>query len=218
MPKERLFFSPHAVDNERFFSQAEKARTGAAEWKQSLGIGPDRRVVLFAGKFESKKRPRDLVAAFKRAKLENTTLLLVGNGEEETALRADSAGHPHIVLAPFQNQTQMPRTYATGDVFVLPSHGSEETWGLAVNEAMCLGRPVIVSSHVGCGPDLVSPRRNGLVFPAGDVAALAGALQEALSDPVRLQAWGMQSSEMICQYDYAHATAGLNAALEFLDR
>jgi glycosyltransferase involved in cell wall biosynthesis len=110
----------------------------------------------------------------------------------------------------------MPRTYAAADVFVLPSYGRDETWGLAVNEAMCLGRPVIVSSHVGCGPDLVRPEVNGLVFPAGEVAALAGALRKALADPARLKTWGRQSREIIRSYDYAQATRGLQAAFDFV--
>ena len=216
VPEQRLVFAPHAVDNDRFFSQAVTAKDEAARWKISLGILPSRRVILFAGKFEPKKRPLDLVAAFLRARLENATLLLVGSGEEENALRQEAAGQPDIVFAPFQNQSQMPRTYAAGDVFVLPSRGRGETWGMAVNEAMCLSRPIIVSHHVGCAQDLVQPRRNGLVFPAGDMAALAAALRESLANPEQLAAWGVRSREIIQDYGYAQTTRGLQAALEFV--
>jgi glycosyltransferase involved in cell wall biosynthesis len=218
--EEKLFFSPHAVDNERFFAQAGTAAAGAQKWKTSLGIAPGQKVVLFAGKFEAKKRPRDLVAAFKLAQLKDTVLLLVGSGELEAELRRDAAGRPDIVFAPFQNQTQMPVIYAAGDVFVLPSYGRSETWGLAVNEAMCLGRPVIVSSHVGCAQDLVKDRQNGLVFQAGDVAALADALREVFVDvdPDRLSRWGEQSREIIQSYDYPHATLGLREALAYITR
>jgi glycosyltransferase involved in cell wall biosynthesis len=218
VPDEKLFFCPHAVDNERFFAQAQSASEEAAKWKASLGIASDQKVVLFAGKFEAKKRPRDLVAAFKQAQMKDTVLLLVGNGEQEEALKQDAAGRTDIVFAPFQNQTQMPRTYAMGDVFVLPSFGRGETWGLAVNEAMCLGRPIIVSNHVGCAQDLVQPGRNGSVFSAGDVTALTAALREALADVGRLQTWGAQSQEIIQDYDYGHATGGVLAALEFLKK
>jgi glycosyltransferase involved in cell wall biosynthesis len=83
-----------------------------------------------------------------------------------------------------------------------------------VNEAMCMSRPVIVSNHVGCARDLVQPRRNGLVFPAGDVEALTAALREAFADSARLRMWGAQSLEIIQGYDYKHATRGLLAALE----
>jgi glycosyltransferase involved in cell wall biosynthesis len=203
----------------------------ALVWKRELGIPDSHRVILFAGKLETKKRPRDLVSAFGQAGQRDTTLLMVGNGELEEELRGkaetlkaemrkrDSRTRgqqqhgARVVFAPFQNQSQMPRTYAAADLFVLPSYGTGETWGLAVNEAMCMGLPVIVSDHVGCAQDLVHPGRNGLVFPAGDVAALAGALREAFADGARLKAWGLASREFIQGYSYEQATQGLLLAL-----
>ena len=107
----------------------------------------------------------------------------------------------------------MPRTYAAGDLFVLPSHGPSETWGLAVNEAMCLGRPVIVSTHVGCARDLV--RDNGLVFEAGNVDDLARTLGEALASTGKLKQWGSRSREIVAECSYERATVGLVQALEY---
>jgi glycosyltransferase involved in cell wall biosynthesis len=213
---ERLFFSPHAVDNDRFLAAREAAEAGATEWKRSLDIPADHRVILFAGKFEEKKRPLDLLRAFLDARLERASLLYVGSGRQEAELRAAAAGQPNVFFAPFRNQTLMPTTYAACDVFVLPSFGPTETWGLAVNEAMCMGRPVIVSDHVGCARDLVASDETGLVFPAGSVAALADALRDALSDPARLRQWGERGRERIRAYSYREATAGLVAALRHL--
>jgi len=210
---ERLFFSPHAVDNARYFSAIEQAAREAVRWRAELGIAPSRKVILFAGKFEPKKRPRDLVAAFQKAGLRDVTLVMVGGGEQEGDLRRDAAGSADIVFLPFQNQSEMPRTYMLGDLLVLPSHGPGESWGLSVNEAMCLGRPVIVSTHVGCAQDLVHPGRNGLVFPAGDVTALADVLREAVSSTDRLTRWGEQSREIIATYSYTQASEGLFSAL-----
>jgi glycosyltransferase involved in cell wall biosynthesis len=211
---DQLFFSPHAVDNARFFAQAETAARDAAAWRAELGIRPSTKVVLFAGKFEEKKRPRDLIAAFRQAALSDATLVMAGAGAQETDLRRDAAGSPNIVFVPFQNQSQMPRTYMLADLFVLPSHGPDESWGLAINEAMCMGKPVIVSNHVGCAQDLVHSGINGLVFPAGDVPALADSIREALSDGDRLKQWGDESRRIVSRFDYAEAAKGLFAALE----
>ena len=209
-----LHFAPHAVDNARFTGAAEAARRDAKVWKRELGIAEGNRVILFAGKYEAKKRPLDLLRAFLQAGLADVSLLFVGSGPLEQELRALAAGSEAVRFAPFQNQSLMPRAYAAADVFVLPSHGSGETWGLAVNEAMCLALPVIASSHVGCVADLVHHRRNGLVFPAGDVAALAACLGEAFADAARLRAWGEASREIIAGYGYRQVTEGLLAALE----
>jgi len=78
---------------------------------------------------------------------------------------------------------------------------------------MNLGRPVIVSSHVGCGPDLVLPGRTGWVVPAGDVAALTAVLAEALACPEQLQRMGAAARAHINQFSYTHTSAGLQQAL-----
>ena len=60
-PSRRLFFSPHCVDTEWF---AKRATPESRETlRQRLGLAPDRRVALFAGKLVSFKRPLDLIAA-----------------------------------------------------------------------------------------------------------------------------------------------------------
>ena len=210
----QLYFCPHCVDNDRFFAESKTAANAACAWKEQLGIPPGERVLLFAGKLIPKKRPLDLVAAFKRANLAGVTLLVVGNGSQEAELRQQAAGNKRILIAPFQNQSRMPMTYAAADLFVLPSYGLEETWGLAVNEAMCMSRPVIVSDHVGCAQDLVETNANGLIFPAGNVTALATALSEAFSDPDRLRRWGHRSRQIIRRYSYEHATQALLTALQ----
>jgi len=213
---ECLFYSPHAVDNERFSAAQEGVVAEAGAWKRSLGIPDEHQVALFAGKFEEKKRPLDLLHAFLAARLERASLLYVGSGTQETQLRAAAAGKRNVFVSPFRNQTEMPVTYAACDVFVLPSYGPAETWGLAVNEAMCMGRPVIVSNHVGCARDLVLPGQTGLIFPAGDVEALSQTLRTALAEPSRLKSWGKHARAHIRSYSYENATAGLLAALRYL--
>lgn len=213
---ENLFLSPHTVDNNRFFSQAETAKQEAITWKKELGIPQERTVVLFAGKFEDKKRPTDLLQAFLQANISDASLLFAGAGSLEDELKSQAANHPNIYFAPFQNQSLMPRTYAAADLVVLPSYGNYETWGLAINEAMCLSRAIIVSSHVGCAQDLVHSGQNGLIFPAGNVAELSKSLQLALSDRQRLQIWGEESRKIISNYSYAQATEGLLTALKHI--
>ncbi|HEY9693365.1 MAG TPA: glycosyltransferase family 4 protein [Oculatellaceae cyanobacterium] len=213
---EKLFFAPHAVDNERFFASFETAKIDTITWKQELGIPENHGVILFAGKFEDKKRPLDLLQAFLQANLYEVSLLFVGTGHLEKQLRQLSVSHPQIKFASFQNQTLMPRTYAVADLVVLPSYGYEETWGLAINEAMCMSRAVVASTHVGCVQDLIQPYRNGLVFTAGDVSALAATLKEAFSDRERLRKWGEESRKIIDNYSYTQTTEGLKQALKCL--
>ena len=60
-PCDRLFFSPHCVDTQRF-RQSGTAEAGAA-LRRREGIGKDEAVVLFAGKLLPFKRPLDIIEA-----------------------------------------------------------------------------------------------------------------------------------------------------------
>ncbi len=208
-----LFHAPHAVDDSIFRAPTDEVIPAAAKWRSELGIANGHAVVLFAGKFEEKKRPLDLLAAFGQLALPNTTLLFVGSGPLEEKLRAAAIGVANVVFAPFQNQSLMPRTYAACDLMVLASHGEFETWGLSVNEAMHLEKPVIVSSHVGCAEDLVVPGETGMVFEAGNIEALRDALRSALSDRRRLELWGRTGGVHVGRYSYGEATRGLLEAV-----
>jgi glycosyltransferase involved in cell wall biosynthesis len=215
VPAEKSFPAPHAVDAGHFKITPEHLARAAAE-RASLGIPPDDRVVLFAGKLTPKKRPDLLLAAFMRARATGAHLVLAGEGELLPALRAAAAGRNDVHFLPFANQSAMPARYLVGDVFVLPSEGRHETWGLGVNEAMHLARPCIVSDHVGCHADLIAIGENGWVFPAGDEAALAAALRNALMLPAaRLTACGQAAVARVAAFNYDAATAGLLAALDY---
>jgi glycosyltransferase involved in cell wall biosynthesis len=176
---ERLFFAPHFVDNDRFSSEAARARQSgeAQRLRAAWGASESTSVFLFAGKFLPRKRVGDFIDAvlsLGRAG-QNVTGVIVGSGPEEPALRARAAGNDHIRFDGFQNQSQMPARYAAADCLVLPSDASE-TWGLVVNEAMAAGLPAVVSDAVGCGPDLIDHGQTGFVFPVGDVSALVSRL------------------------------------------
>ena len=216
VPESRCFRAPHCVDATHFRVTPGRLAEAAA-LRASLGIPPEAKVVLFAGKFIAKKRPDLLLAAFRAAAVPDTHLVLAGDGELAATLRDAARGLAQVHFLPFANQQSMPARYLLGDIFALPSQGRFETWGLAVNEAMHLGRPALVSDHVGCHPDLIQPDRTGWVFPARDVDALAAALRSALSLPrSELQLRGAAAQHRIADYSYERATAGLLRALAFV--
>ena len=72
---------------------------------------------------------------------------------------------------------------------------------MVVNEAMCFGLPVVVSDQVGAASDLVMHGKNGFIFPAGDVEALANNIKQLmeLSEEER-SAMGTLSSDLIKEW------------------
>ena len=173
LKEQQLVFAPHAIDNERFFDGDNKGYENRAKIRRSeLGYGALDYVVLFCGKLESKKNPLLLIDCVKKLKVlsnnRNVKLLIVGNGILEHQLRSRAEGDCDFQFLPFQNQTEMPVVYRMADLYCLPSQGPGETWGLAVNEALACGRPVLVSDKVGCAADLVNAD-TGRIFESGNL-------------------------------------------------
>jgi glycosyltransferase involved in cell wall biosynthesis len=218
VPEDRLFAMPYAVDNDRFRGMAEAAAATRDALRAELEIAPRRPVVLFASKFQPRKRAADLVEAFARiagdAACRAPYLVLAGDGEERAALARQVAAHGltgSVRFAGFRNQSELPRFYDLCDVFVLPS--VLEPWGLVINEAMNAGRAVIASDQVGAAADLVRDGENGFVVPARDIDALAGALRAVLSDPERCRRMGARSLEIVGGWGFEEDVAGLKRAL-----
>lgn len=216
VPESRLHFAPHCVDAARF-APSPAVRMAAQELRGQLGLH-GKKVVLFAGKLIPAKNPRGLLEAFLKNTPADAALVFVGDGVELPTLRERAAGAP-VHFLPFANQSEMPARYALADLFVLPSVGLHETWGLAVNEAMHLGVPCLVSDRVGCQQDLVTEGETGWVFPAANPSALTVALARALAgvagDTSALQT---RIAARMEGYTYAQATAGLLAALTAVTR
>ncbi len=223
VPESKIYRAPHCVDNLRFQSAAEQAEKDAVVWKKEIGIPDGAPVILFAGKFELKKCPLNLLKTFlalppTSGSRPQPVIFYVGGGSLEEQLRktAGSMIGKTVFFAPFQNQSAMPKVYASGDLLVLPSYGRGETWGLAINEAMNMARPAIVSSHCGCSLDLILQGETGWVFPAGDWSALGKLLAQAMSDQGKLKSMGLRAREYIAQFSFDFATHGLLQAMQNL--
>jgi glycosyltransferase involved in cell wall biosynthesis len=212
---ERIFDVPYCVDNAFFAERAREAAANREALRAALGLEAGRPIILFASKFEARKRPDDLLHAYERLAEGAAApyLLLAGDGEMRPGLEAEARakGLAGVRFLGFRNQSELPSLYDLCDVFVLPS--TREPWGLVVNEVMATGKPVVVSDAVGCARDLVRDGVNGLVVPFGDVEALAHALSAVLADPARASAMGRASEEIMRRWSFAEDVAGLRLAL-----
>ncbi|WP_316851304.1 glycosyltransferase family 4 protein [Pedobacter agri] len=202
--KDQLIFAPHAVDNERF-SVDRSAEAGLT--RENLGVGLNETLILFAGKLEKKKGPDVLLQAFLDLKMKDVHLLFVGNGEleeslkrkaESLALKAESL-KSNVHFMDFQNQSYMPVVYQACDLFCLPSSGPNETWGLAVNEAMAAGKAILVSDKVGCSKDLIHVS-NGYIFMSSNLTSLQQNLRQIIGGD--LKDMGQSSKQIISKWDF----------------
>jgi glycosyltransferase involved in cell wall biosynthesis len=78
-----------------------------------------------------------------------------------------------------------------------------------VDEALATGLPCVVSDRVGAAPDLIVPGTTGDVFPVGDVAALAAAVERVRARECASGARGRAERRAVVARSLERATAGL---------
>jgi glycosyltransferase involved in cell wall biosynthesis len=121
-------------------------------------------------------------------------LVIVGEGpERENLEQVAQQVYPWAEFTGAKHGEELKPYFAQADLFVLPGTG-----GLAVQEAMSHGLPVVVAKGDGTQDDLVRPG-NGWQVPPGDYAALVATMREALSDVERLQEMGKESFRIVSQ-------------------
>jgi glycosyltransferase involved in cell wall biosynthesis len=181
-PANRIFVAPNATAPAPSFPMPVRP--------DGFGEHP---VVLYVGRLQARKRLDDLIRAC--AALPESLqpkLVIVGDGPERRSLES-LAGliYPSTGFAGAKFGAELVPYFTTADLFVLPGTG-----GLAVQEAMSYGLPVIVARGDGTQDDLVRPG-NGWQIPNEDYPALLGALREALSGPERLRRMGQESYRIV---------------------
>jgi len=212
---ERIFFVPHAVDNQRIAAECRRWEPTRSQLRSQWGLDENTVVFAFASKFIEKKRPMDFVRAIDRAARQGAAVqgLMVGDGPLRAGCEDFVRAHrSSIRFTGFLNQSQIVAAYVASDLLVLPSDGGE-TWGLVVNEAMACSRPCIVSDHVGCGPDLIEVGRTGAIFGLGDVDALVALMIEFATQPSRLAIMGVDARERVEKYSVQTVVEGVLQSL-----
>jgi glycosyltransferase involved in cell wall biosynthesis len=176
--KERIFVAPNAVS----------PRPGPLPERPLRSEGPAK--VIFVGRLQARKRV-DLLLKACAALPAQPELYIVGDGPARSDLEHIAKRvFPRAQFLGTKQGADLGSLFDQVDLFVLPGTG-----GLAVQQAMAHGLPVIVAEGDGTQRDLVSGGNGWLVQP-GDGQALTATLQEALSDPVALRERGRSSHRL----------------------
>ncbi len=166
---------PYAVDSARF-AQAE------AGWQAD-----GRFTILFVGRHRYYKGVDDLIQAVGLLPAGLAVRLLIGGdgplrGAWE-ALSVELGLQDKISFVGHLTDDELPRFYASGDLFVLPANSRAEAFGKVLQEAMAAGLPCI-STELGTGTSfVVQDGVTGRVVPPQNPAALAAAIQQLAEQP-----------------------------------
>lgn len=149
--------------------------------------------ILFVGRLQARKRVDHLLRAC--AEMESKPrLMIVGDGPERAALESLAREvYPSAEFIGAKHGADLKPYFEQSDLFVLPGTG-----GLAVQEAMSYGLPVIVAKGDGTQDDLVRDG-NGWQIQPEKYDALVSTMKTALSDMARLQKMGAESFRIVSE-------------------
>jgi glycosyltransferase involved in cell wall biosynthesis len=214
---DRIFRSPFTIDESVYRAAAKDRVELRARARAELGLEERDQVTLFVGKLSPRKRPGDLLAAVDLLRTKGRSRIFAvfaGNGELAEDLQAKASGGDFARFAGFVNVDRLPSLYAAADMLVHPSQADPHP--LICSEGACVGLPLILSDRVGAaGPtDIARPGENALIFPCGDVPALAAAIGQMMDDPAAIERMSRRSHEIFDECDIRQSVRGVRQAME----
>jgi alpha-1,6-mannosyltransferase len=187
----RLFRTPLGVDATTFHPDCY-----SDDLRETLGARKPKKLILFLARLTTEKGVDLLMASYPQFRNpERITLVIGGHGPYEHHVDRFLAQYPEVRRLPFvSDREEVARLMASADVFL--SMSSDETFGLAIAEALACGTPVI-APDAGAAAELL--RRSGLLEPyrahdgASFVSHVTAALQRnEASLRERLRSYAMQ--------------------------
>jgi glycosyltransferase involved in cell wall biosynthesis len=163
--------------------------------------------ILFLGRLAPKKRVSDLIRAFNQMEEEyDAELVIVGEGpqkDELEKLTAELGLTDRVTFAGRVDSDEIPRYYASAELFVLPSVW--EGHPLTLLEAWAAGCPVIASDVEGIA-EFVEHGETGHLVEPEQPAELADALRYAFDNPDERREWG-EAARATAQAEFSWETA-----------
>jgi glycosyltransferase involved in cell wall biosynthesis len=158
---------------------AEPATVSAADRdaiRSRLGVDTTSFVALLVGELSDRKQPKQFADAIAQVRREDQRVVGVIAGDGPLHGQLESRGDDGLLL--LGDRDDVHELIAASDAFVLPSLW--EGLSYAMLEAMARSVAIVASDGPG-NPDAVG--ESGLIFPAGDVGALAAALLRLAREP-----------------------------------
>ena len=155
--------------------------------KRRLQFPEESPVILFTGRVIGLKGIQVLLrAATRLPRKDPWRILVIGEGEAKESLKnlcRDLGIQERVFFTGFIPNHELPNYYSFADLAVFPSL-ADETFGVAICEAMACGRAVL-STRVGGIPELVADGESGVLVEPNNGAELGDQIARLLRDPDR---------------------------------
>ena len=177
------------LDDNRFHNHIAK------DWRKELGL-ENKRVMLYVGIMEERRRPHFLVDIIKTLP-EEYVLVLVGKGPqwEDLKKRVESENQQkRVLLLGKLGQEVLPSLYEQSDLFLLASE--YEIYGMVLLESMYFGLPVISSFTAG-SETLIESGKDSIIIDEFDVNKWSNTIVELCSTEKKLSSMGLDAKRKI---------------------
>lgn len=174
----------------------------------------NKKIILYVGRLIKRKGLNYLISAFSNVRDVNSVLIIVGStdfyklGEKSFELelkkQVKNLGlKEKIIFVGHVNHPDIAAYYSLADIFVYPSVTEKigEPWGLALNEAMQFGLPLITTDAVGAAYDLIKNGKNGFIIPEKNTRKLQEKIEELLKNEKLRKKMGEVSLKHIFRYN-----------------
>ncbi len=140
-------------------------------------------------------------------------LALAGDGPLRTKLQETSVpSNLQLEFLGNVSYSHLPNVYATASVLAFPTLA--DTWGVAVNEAMAAGRPVLGSVYSQAVEELVVNGRNGWTFRPDNPREMYEAIHQCLTaSPETLNRMGEDARRAALEITPARVAGIIQAAI-----
>lgn len=158
---------------------------------------PNNRQVLFVGRLVPFKGVTNLISAMQAV---DGSLSIVGTGREQERLEQqadDEEVAGKVTFEGFVSEERLDQLYRESDVFVLPSVGANESFGIVQLEAMNHGLPVVNTALPTGVPYVSIDGETGITVPPGDPEALAHAITTLLDEPSRYEQYSESAQRRV---------------------
>jgi glycosyltransferase involved in cell wall biosynthesis len=198
---------PRAVDT-RLFDPARRDAGLRAQW----GLDHGGLAAIYVGRIAPEKNLDLAVRAFRELQKSrpDARFVWVGDGPARARLQLDN---PDFIFCGIQRDETLARHFASGDLFVFPSHS--ETFGNVTLEAMASGVPTIAFDY-GAAREHLRDAVHGAAIADGDDDGFVRAVVRIGTDSTRRAAMGRAGREAISGLRPEQVAADFDALLQRL--
>ena len=217
-----LGISNKKIFTHNFCSEDLEPQVTDSHYFRNLASSENKFVILYFSQLFLRKGLSVLIDAFKELdssiKLKSS-LIIAGKGVDEQVFRKKAVNEKNIKFIGYVSDDQKANLLSSCDIFVLPStdfHGQKEGWGLVINEAASLSKPIITTDAVGSAYDLVYDNHNGYILENRNPELLREKIKKLYNNPDLVKSMGIKSRQIFTSFNQiVKAVKSIESSVEY---